>query len=127
MVLDGCAMVSGEVWVRGRPVRYQVVGPGEPVVLVHGLSGSSRWWRPNVPAPAARHRVYLVDLPGFGARRRQRREFDIAAASAGGQAPPPAPARTSAGGPGSTASRATSRPRSRTVTPVTWPVVSSRT
>jgi pimeloyl-ACP methyl ester carboxylesterase len=44
-----------------------VVGAGEPVVLVHGLSGSTRWWARNVAALAKHSRVYLVDLPGFGA------------------------------------------------------------
>ena len=48
------------------PVRYEAVGEGEPVVLVHGLSGSRRWWAPLVPALAERYRVHLVDLPGFG-------------------------------------------------------------
>lgn len=51
-------------------VRYQVVGSGEPVVLVHGLSGSTRWWARTVPALAAHYSVYTVDLPGFGGHRR---------------------------------------------------------
>jgi pimeloyl-ACP methyl ester carboxylesterase len=42
------------------------------VVLVHGLSGSLRWWTHTLPALARRHRVYLVDLPGYGALRRYR-------------------------------------------------------
>jgi len=54
---------------------------GEPVVLVHGLSGSTRWWVRNVPALTERHRVYLVDLPGFGAMRRLRRRFVLAEAA----------------------------------------------
>lgn len=58
------------VRVNGYPVRYKVAGVGEPVILVHGLSGSTRWWARNVDALAARYRVYLVDLPGFGAMRR---------------------------------------------------------
>jgi pimeloyl-ACP methyl ester carboxylesterase len=33
------------------------------VVLVHGLAGSSRWWRPVVGALESRHEVHLVDLP----------------------------------------------------------------
>jgi pimeloyl-ACP methyl ester carboxylesterase len=37
---------------------------------VHGLSGSTRWWLPTLPALTARHQVYLVDLPGFGAMAR---------------------------------------------------------
>ncbi|HEY7094560.1 MAG TPA: alpha/beta fold hydrolase, partial [Ktedonobacterales bacterium] len=53
------------------PVRYKVAGEtGEPVILVHGLSGSTRWWMENVEALAGQYRVYLVDLPGFGAMRR---------------------------------------------------------
>lgn len=55
-----------QVEVRGRRVEYRVVGAGEPVVLVHGLAGSSLWWRPIVPALASTYRVYLIDLPGFG-------------------------------------------------------------
>jgi pimeloyl-ACP methyl ester carboxylesterase len=61
-----------EVWVNGGPVRYKVAGTGEPVVLVHGLSGSTEWWRRNVEPLARRYRVYLVDLPGFGTMRRSR-------------------------------------------------------
>ncbi len=58
-------------------VRYQTVGEGEPVVLVHGLSGSTLWWRRNVPELAQRYRVYLVDLPGFGASRRRYGRFAL--------------------------------------------------
>ena len=39
-------------------------------MLVHGLAGSTRWWAKTIPALAARYRVYLVDLPGFGSMRR---------------------------------------------------------
>src|SRR5687767_13438774 len=41
-------------------------GAGTPVVLLHGLSGSSRWWSKNVDALAANHLVAAVDLTGFG-------------------------------------------------------------
>ncbi|HZU11266.1 MAG TPA: alpha/beta fold hydrolase [Chloroflexota bacterium] len=57
------------VLVGGARVRYKVAGEGEPVLLLHGLSGSTRWWRPVVPALAERYRLYLLDLPGFGSRR----------------------------------------------------------
>ena len=43
-----------------------------PVVLVHGLAGSSRWWRETEAALRARHRVHVLDLPGFGSERRSR-------------------------------------------------------
>ena len=57
--------------VAGANVHYQVAGQGEPVVLVHGLSGSSHWWIRNFPALASDYTVYLVDLPGFGAMSRR--------------------------------------------------------
>jgi pimeloyl-ACP methyl ester carboxylesterase len=50
-------------------IAYEVIGSGPPVVLLHGLSGSSRWWRRNI-GPLAHYRcVYIVDLIGFGASR----------------------------------------------------------
>jgi pimeloyl-ACP methyl ester carboxylesterase len=52
-----------DVEVDGRPVRYRVTGSGEPLVLVHGLAGSWRWWSPMLEQLAARRRVYVVDLP----------------------------------------------------------------
>ena len=42
------------------------------VVLLHGLAGSSRWWSGNIAALAQGHDVHVLDLPGFGAQRRQR-------------------------------------------------------
>jgi pimeloyl-ACP methyl ester carboxylesterase len=51
---------------------YTATGAGPPLVLLHGLSGSGRWWDRNVPVFADRYRTYTVDLPGFGASRRVR-------------------------------------------------------
>jgi pimeloyl-ACP methyl ester carboxylesterase len=45
-------------------------------VLVHGLAGSWRWWRPVLPTLAAERSVLLVDLPGFGGLPRAR-PFDL--------------------------------------------------
>ncbi len=58
-------------------VRYQTVGEGEPIVLVHGLSGSTLWWRRNVPELAQHYKIYLVDLPGFGSARRKYGRFAL--------------------------------------------------
>jgi pimeloyl-ACP methyl ester carboxylesterase len=49
------------------------VGAGPAIVLLHGLSGSARWWSRNVPALAVTHRVIALDLPGFGGTRRDSR------------------------------------------------------
>src|SRR5687768_17243579 len=53
-------------------VHYEVAGEGPAVVLIHGLSGSGRWWAYNVPALAQQYQVYNVDLVGFGRSRGQR-------------------------------------------------------
>jgi pimeloyl-ACP methyl ester carboxylesterase len=45
-------------------------GSGPPVVLLHGLCGSLRWWSANIPALAKEFRVLALDLPGFGRSRR---------------------------------------------------------
>jgi len=39
---------------------------GAPIVLIHGLTFSSRTWDPIADRLAARHRVIAVDLPGHG-------------------------------------------------------------
>jgi pimeloyl-ACP methyl ester carboxylesterase len=67
--------------VDGHPATYHVAGSGEPVILVHGLAGSGRWWRRNVPALVAQYRTYLVDLPRFGAMHGRGR-FVLAEAAA---------------------------------------------
>lgn len=50
----------------------QVMGQGEPIILIHGLAGSSRWWKRNIPVLAQHYRLYLIDLPGFGTLRHLR-------------------------------------------------------
>src|ERR671917_1131073 len=52
-----------------RALAYEVAGSGPPLILLHGLSGSRRWWGRNVPAFADSFRTYTVDLPGFGESR----------------------------------------------------------
>lgn len=41
-------------------------GAGAPLLLVHGLGGSSRSWSPILPYLAAEREVIALDLPGFG-------------------------------------------------------------
>ncbi|GGQ93749.1 alpha/beta fold hydrolase [Deinococcus ruber] len=51
---------------------YRRSGQGTPLVLLHGLSGSRRWWRSNLKALEAVRCVYVVELVGYGSARRQR-------------------------------------------------------
>jgi pimeloyl-ACP methyl ester carboxylesterase len=57
-----------ELVVDGVLTKYRVAGEGEPVVLVHGLSGSWRWWQPLLEPLAEGRRVHLLDLPRLGPR-----------------------------------------------------------
>lgn len=57
------------VEVDGKPVRHRVVGRGEDLVVVHGLSGSWRWWSPLVERLAEHSRLHLVELPRLGRLR----------------------------------------------------------
>ena len=67
--------------IGGVGIAYRAYGTGPPLVLVHGLAGSGRWWGRNVEALATRNRVFLVDLPGFGGNR-GRAPFALAEAPA---------------------------------------------
>ena len=49
------------------PLYREVMGTGHKrLVLVHGLSGSTSFWRARLGSMVADHRILLVDLLGFG-------------------------------------------------------------
>lgn len=48
-------------------VKYNIVGSGEPLVLVHGTPWSSYNWRKIIPALSEWYTVYYYDLLGYGA------------------------------------------------------------
>lgn len=56
----------GRLRVGSTNLHYRVAGAGAPLILIHGYSASGCWWRANMPALAANHRVYALDLAGFG-------------------------------------------------------------
>ncbi|MEM8505620.1 MAG: alpha/beta fold hydrolase [Cyanobacteria bacterium P01_D01_bin.1] len=52
---------------RGYDIKYVAYGDGPPIVLLHGFGASIGHWRKNIPElAAAGHRVYALDLLGFG-------------------------------------------------------------
>ena len=52
--------------VQGLRLHYACKGEGRPVVMVHGLTGSSRNWAHNMNVIARSARVYAVDLANMG-------------------------------------------------------------
>jgi pimeloyl-ACP methyl ester carboxylesterase len=52
--------------LEGSWIRYNVIGGGPPVLLVHGWLSSSRIWEQLAPRLAQRFTVYTLDLVGFG-------------------------------------------------------------
>jgi pimeloyl-ACP methyl ester carboxylesterase len=52
---------------QGHRIRYQKAGTSGPVlILIHGFGASSDHWRKNLPELGVGHRVYAIDLLGFG-------------------------------------------------------------
>lgn len=50
----------------GRNVVWRRFGDGPPLVLLHGGHGNWMHWVRNIEALAARHTLWLADMPGFG-------------------------------------------------------------
>jgi len=60
-------------------IHYLVGGRGRPLVLVHGLDGRAENWAGLMPALMRHgHRVYAIDLLGFGQSDRPDADYSIA-------------------------------------------------
>lgn len=62
------SIVTTSVWNwQGYNIRYQFAGSDGPaLVLIHGFGANSDHWRKNLPFLAKSHRVYAIDLLGYG-------------------------------------------------------------
>lgn len=59
-------MHNGHLTLNGLRVHYHQIGAGPDVLLLHGWGSSRRMWWHLAPGLAAQHRVWALDLPGFG-------------------------------------------------------------
>lgn len=50
---------------------------GPPLILIHGLGGSADNWQYNIEALSQHHRVYALDLPGFGQSDKPRLKYNL--------------------------------------------------
>jgi pimeloyl-ACP methyl ester carboxylesterase len=74
---------SRQIELHGHPVTYRCVGDGPAVVLIHGITSSSRTWRSVIPALAERHTVIAPDLLGHGRSAKPRGDYSLGAYASG--------------------------------------------
>jgi pimeloyl-ACP methyl ester carboxylesterase len=74
------AITARSVGPGGGRVLLVEAGTGRPVVLLHGLGGTFRYWLGTVSRLAGRHRMIAADVPGFGGSDIAARPFDLLAA-----------------------------------------------
>lgn len=48
-----------------------------PILLIHGFGAAMDQWRDNIPALAAEHTIYAIDLLGFGASEKPPTDYSI--------------------------------------------------
>lgn len=82
-------MVAADTWrlhqsypSKDGVVAYDVIGDGEPLVLVHGTPSSSYLWRNVVGRLSPTWRVYVYDLLGYG-QSEQREGQDVSVGAQG--------------------------------------------
>jgi len=60
-------VVTRDLQLGRQRLSYSEGGVGAPIILLHGLGASSRWWFPLFPElTSAQLRIIAPDLPGFG-------------------------------------------------------------
>lgn len=65
------------ITIDGDLVHYEVLGRGRPVILLHGMLGSWRYWIPTIQHLQQNFRVYALDLYGFGDSARKPEKYDL--------------------------------------------------
>src|ERR1044072_1061407 len=69
--------------LHGQPVTYHRLGEGPALVLVHGITSSSRTWHEVLPALAENHTVIAPDLLGHGGSAKPRGDYSLGAHASG--------------------------------------------
>lgn len=65
------------VVINGGLVHYEAFGKGNPILFLHGWLGSWRYWYQTMTSLAVDHRVYALDLWGFGDSAKSESQYKI--------------------------------------------------
>ena len=72
-----------EMELHGHRVRYRIGGEGPPIVLIHGIAGSSETWTEVLPLLARDFTVVAPDLLGHGDSAKPRGDYSLGAYASG--------------------------------------------
>jgi pimeloyl-ACP methyl ester carboxylesterase len=71
------------VSIHGHSVGYRRAGAGEPILLIHGLAGSSRTWDDVIPQLVEHYDVIAPDLLGHGESAKPLGDYSLGAFASG--------------------------------------------
>lgn len=71
------------VSIHGHDMAYQMEGSGPPLLLLHGIAGSSRTWRDVIPRLTDRFTVIAPDLMGHGQSEKPIGDYSLGAFASG--------------------------------------------
>ena len=75
--------VRQTIEIHGQPVTYHMMGEGPPVLLVHGITSSSRTWKSVMPRLSENHTVIAPDLLGHGRSSKPQGDYSLGAYASG--------------------------------------------
>jgi pimeloyl-ACP methyl ester carboxylesterase len=76
-------MRNEEITLHGHRVAYRTAGEGPPLLLVHGITSSSRTWESVIPLLAEHFTVIAPDLLGHGESAKPRGDYSLGAYASG--------------------------------------------
>ena len=85
-ILDGdefSLMSAEEITLHGHRVSYRREGWGPPILLIHGVTGSSETWDEVIPFLSDRFTVIAPDLLGHGDSAKPRGDYSLGAYASG--------------------------------------------
>ena len=69
--------------IHGQPVTFHMMGEGPPILLIHGITSSSRTWKRVMPRLAESHAVIAPDLLGHGRSAKPQGDYSLGAYASG--------------------------------------------